>query len=203
MTISNHHPASTTEQPFSLTAAKYNGDFDSGKIASSNFPYHKVQDQPGYSQRETPGLAAVDVTNELARHLIEYAERVGCPLLFQQRDISHYLWWQANRGMLAWEDILRVVRATRKRDRLQPIADYFGYYAMMEAKGAGKEKRLTKLVRYITQEGACSGCHVEYQFADLTLDRIKPGNAGGTYNLLNVQLMCQPCNNGKGSSYRR
>ena len=66
---------------------------------------------------ETPELAAGDVTNDLARNLAEYAEQKGCPLPYQQRQISHYLWIQASRRMLAWEEILSAVRAAQKRDR--------------------------------------------------------------------------------------
>ena len=64
------------------------------------------------------------------------------------------------------------------------------------------EKRI-KLVRYISQEGACVGCRTEFQFSDLTLDRIKPGKAKGEYVLPNVQLMCRSCNNHKGANYDR
>ena len=60
-----------------------------------------------------------------------------------------------------------------------------------------------KLVRYVTQEGECSGCLKEFRFDQLTLDRIMPGKVNGTYELSNVQLMCQPCNNRKGDSCNR
>ena len=170
-------------------------------MTGSNFPYYEVHSLPGYINRDKPGLAAVDVTNELARHLVEYAERNGCRLSYQQREISHYLWIQASRDMLPWEDILKIVRATTKRDRHQPIAHYFGYRAIVKKKGTAGYKKLIKLIQYITQEGKCSGCGTEFRFDDLTLDRIKPGKANGRYELPNVQLMCQPCNNGKDASY--
>ena len=172
-------------------------------MTGSNFPYHEVHSLPGYTDRNKPGLAGVDVTNELARHLMEYAERNGLRLPYQQREISHYLWIQASRGMLAWGEILKVVRATRKRDSNRPIAyDYFGYKEkIVEVKGTARDKKLIKLTRYVTQEGECAGCWTEFQFDDLTLDRKMPGKANGIYNLLNVQLMCQPCNSVKGASY--
>ena len=88
-----------------------------GTVFSSNFPYHEVRKLPGYTEQETPGLAAGDVTNDLARNLAEYAAQKGCPLPYQQRQISHYLWIQASRRMLAWEEILSAVRAAQKRDR--------------------------------------------------------------------------------------
>jgi len=104
--------------------------------------------------------------------------------------------------MLAWGEILKVVRATRKRDRQSPVAHYFGYSLRIVAvKGTARDKKLIKLIRYITQEGECAGCRTEFQFDDLTLDRVTPGNANGLYDLRNVQLMCQPCNCVKGASY--
>ena len=201
MTVTTDLQTEAAERPFATTAEKYNAEYASGKVTGSSFPYHEVHSLPGYIKRNTPGLAAVDVTNVLARHLVEYAERYGCKLPYQQREISHYLWIQADCGMLAWEEILEVVRATTKRDRHQPITHYFGYRAIVKKKGTARDKKLIKLIRYITQEGECAGCRTEFRFDDLTLDRIKPGKANGTYNLRNVQLMCQPCNHHKGASY--
>ena len=202
MTVTNNSPTQVAERPFTTTAQRYNEDYASGKVTGSNFPYHKVRNLAGYTSRETPGVAAVDVTNEFARHLVEYAERNGCSLSYRRHEISHYLWWQASRGMLAWEEILKVVRQTKKRVPCKPlIVRYFGYDTMMEPKGSVKNKRLIKLVRYITQEGECAGCRTEFQFDDLTLDRRIPGKENGPYNLANVQLMCQPCNVAKGASY--
>ena len=60
---------------------------------------------------------------------------------------------------------------------------------------------LIKLVRYVNQEGNCSDCEEEFHFDELTLDHIQPRSANGALQLTNVQLMCQPCNNRKGSSY--
>ncbi len=195
--------AEAFERPFASTYEKYNAEYAKGSLNGSNFPYHEVHSLPGYVNRKTPGFTGVDATNELARHLADYAERNGCRLPYRQREISHYLWIQASRGMLVWEEILRVVRATRKRQSQRPIAyDYFGYKeTIREVKGTAKDKRLIKLTRYISQEGECAGCRTEFQFDDLTLDRIRPGNANGTYNLRNVQLMCQHCNCAKGSTY--
>ena len=201
MTVTTDLLTEAAERPFATTAEKYNAEYSRGRVTGSNFPYHKVHSLPGYIKRNTPGLAAVDLTNELARHLVEYAGRNGCKLPYQQREISRYLWIQANRGMLAWEEILKVVRATKKRDSYRPVAHYFGYSAIMGVKGNAKDKKLIKLVRYITQEGECVGCRTEFQFDDLTLDRKKPGKMNGTYNLPNVQLMCQTCNVVKGARY--
>ena len=193
-------PTSTNERPFAATFDKYNAEYASGKLTGSNFPHHEVRSVPGYVERNTPGLTGSDVTKELARHLTEYAEIQGCPLAYEQRDTAIYLWAQASRNMLAWAEIFNVVRAAKNRNSLQPIAHYFGYFEMMEPKGAARDKRLIKLIRYITQEGQCAGCGAEFQFDDLTLDGIKPGKENGKYELPNVQLMCQPCNNRKGDS---
>lgn len=201
MPDANHPSSAAAERPFAPTTERYNAEYASGKVTGSNFPHHEVRSLPGYAERNTPGLTGSDVTKELARHLTEYAERHDVPLPCEQRDIAIYLWAQASRNMLAWDEIFNVVRAARKRNGLQPIAHYFGYFKMMEPKGAARYKRLIKLIRYITQEGECAGCGTEFQFDDLTLDRIKPGKENGKYELPNVQLMCQPCNNGKGDSY--
>ena len=189
------------ERPFAKTLDKCNAEMANGEVKGSNFPYHTVRNLPGYTERDNPGVAAVDVTNELARHLSEYAEQKGCQLPYRLRDISQYLWMQASRRMLAWDEILSVVRAARKKDRDKPISHYFGYRAMIETKGTARDKKLIKLIRYVTQEGECTGCGNEFGFDDLTLDRILPGKANGTYQLPNVQLMCEPCNNRKGASY--
>ena len=103
--------------------------------------------------------------------------------------------------MLNSEEILHVVHATRKRDPHRPTDYYFGYGTFMETKGTASDKKLIRLIRYITREGDCAGCRTEFRFDDLTLHRIKPGHAGGTYELPNVQLMCQPRNGVKGASY--
>ena len=189
------------QQPFVTTAAKYNAEYASGKVTGSNFPYHEVQSLPGYAERRTPGLSGSDVTKELARYLAEYAEGKDCPLPYPQRDIAWYLWVQASRSMLAWDEILNAIRAKKKRDRHKPIAHYFGYRPIIEKKKSVRDKRIIKLIRYVAQEGECAGCRTEYRFEDLTVDRIRPGKAKGIYELSNAQLMCQPCNNNKGDRY--
>lgn len=199
--LRNVSTTSTEEQPFATTREKCKIEMANGKVKGTNFPYHMVRNLPGYQERDKPGLAAVDVTNELARHLTEYAQQKGCPLPYRRRDISHYLWMQASRRMLDWDEILSVVRAAQRRGRDKPIAHYFGYRVMIEAKGTARDKKLIKLVRYVLQEGECIGCGNEFGFDDLTLDRILPGKANGAYELLNVQLMCEPCNNLKGDCY--
>ena len=188
------------QRPFITTAEKYNKEYASGKVTGSNFPYQEVQSLPGYAERRTPGLSGSDVTKELVRYLAEYAERKDCPLPYPQRDIARYLWLQASRSMLAWDEILKVVRAKKKTDRHKPIAHYFGYRPIIEKNAAVRCRRLIKLVRYVIQEGLCAGCRTEFRFDDLTLDRILPGKAKGIYELPNVQLMCQPCNNSKGAN---
>ena len=196
----NGSPASSDDKSFAVTREKCNIEMAEGKVKGTNFPYDKVRNLPGYPGRDKPGLAAVDVTNELARYLMEYSERKGAPLPYGRRDISHYLWMQASRRMVAWDDILNVVRAARKTDRVKPISHYFGYRYMVEQKGTARDKKLIKFVRYVLQEGECAGCGDEFGFHELTLDRIKPGKAAGKYELPNVQLMCQPCNNRKADS---
>ena len=121
---------------------------------------------------------------------------------YQERDIGFYLWMQAGRKKLEWATILRVVSANRKRDPGKMSARYFGHREVIEEeKGRAEKRDLIGLVRYVMQEGVCSGCHVEFPYVELTLDRTRPGAAGGKYELSNVSLMCQPCNNAKGSRY--
>ena len=110
MPDNNHLLPPTSKRPFATTADRYNDEQASGNVKGSNFPYHEVRSLPGYSERDRPGLTAADVTNELARYLAEYAKQKASLLPYQQRDMSHYLWLQASRRMLAWEEILSVVR---------------------------------------------------------------------------------------------
>ena len=189
------------QRPFATTGDKFNTEYAIGKVAGSNFPYHEVRSLPGYAERVIPSLSGSDVTKELTRHLAEYAERNNCLLPYPQREIARYLWLQASRGMLAWDEILKVVRSTKKRDSRKPIAHYFGYQAIIEQNGAAKNRSLMKLVRYVTQEGECPGCNREFPFNKLTIDHIVPKSAGGKNELTNVQVMCWPCNNSKGASY--
>ena len=65
------------EPPFAATIEKYNIEHAHGKVTVSNFPYHVIQSLPGYTERDTPGLTASDLTRELARYLAEYAARQG------------------------------------------------------------------------------------------------------------------------------
>lgn len=192
---------SIRERAFVATSERYMSEYKCGKVSGSNFPYHIVKDQPGYAERNTPSLNATDVAKEIARYLLEFVEGRDVTFPYTQRQIAIYLWMQASRGLLEWEQVLSVVRAARKRERSQSIAHYFGYHVITDTKGAAKHKKLIKMVRYITQEGECVGCQVEFPFEDLTLDRIVPGAAYGAYDLHNVQLMCQPCNGRKGSNY--
>lgn len=201
MPDANYPSSPAAERPFATTSERYNVEYASGKVTASNFPHHEVRSLPGYVERNTPGLTGSDVTKELARHLTVYAERHGVPLPYEQRDIAIYLWSQASRNMLAWNEIFKVIRATRKWNGIQPIAHYFGYRSIMGKAGRARDRKLIKLIRYINQEGECNGCHRELPFNGLTLDRIRPGKYDGGYNLPNVQLMCQPCNNRKGASY--
>ena len=161
-----------------------------------------IRTLPGYTKRAGPGLTASDVAKDAARYLAEYADTEGCPMPYEGRDVGFYLWMQAGRKNLEWDTIVKLVSANRKRDPEKNSARYFGHREVIEEeKGRAEKRDLSRLVRYVVQEGVCSGCQVEFQYGDLTLDRTKPGAAGGEYELSNVTLMCQPCNNAKGSLY--
>jgi 5-methylcytosine-specific restriction endonuclease McrA len=48
----------------------------------------------------------------------------------------------------------------------------------------------------------CKGCDREFDSADLTVDHIRPlAHDGHPRSVLNLQLMCEPCNHAKGSSW--
>ena len=79
MTVTTDLLTEAAERPFATTAEKYNAEYASGKVTGSNFPYHEVHSLQGYIKRNKPGLAAVGLTNELARHLVEYALRAVRP----------------------------------------------------------------------------------------------------------------------------
>ena len=160
-----------------------------------------IQSLPGYTKRDTPGLTASDVTKELARYLAEYSDAKDCPMPYQERDVAFYPWMQASRKMLEWGPILMVVSANWKRDLRKQIAHYFGHREVVQKKGRATKRDLIKLVRYVMQEGTCTGCQLEFPYGELTLDRTKPGAAGGRYELSNVTLMCNDCNQAKGSDY--
>ena len=200
MTSTNNPTSPTPDQSLATTANKYNEESQSGKLTRTNFPYEEIQSLPGYKERTTPGLSRSDVTRELARYLTEYAEKENGPLHYSRRDIAFYLWMQAERGMLTWDKILEVIRAARKQDQEKPIAHYSGYQELIEIRGKAKYDTIIKLVRYVNQEGQCSECKKEFPFDDITLDHVVPRSAKGPTELTNMQLMCKPCNNNKGSS---
>ena len=185
-----------SDRPFALTDEKFSAECARGEVKGSNFPYREVQSLLGYSERNTPGLSASGVTDELARYLHNFAKQQGRPLPATRDHISRYLWVQASRGMLPWEEILRAVRVARRKDLCRPIAHYFGYSQMLEP-GTRKKGELLKWVRYIAQEGVCAGCSAEFPYSDLEKDRRKPGREQGNYVWSNVQLLCRPCHERK------
>ena len=116
MTTTRHTQTPAEERPFASTAEKYNSEHASGKVTVSNFSYDELQSLPRiFEAGHTGDSLGSDVAKELAKHLTDYAAVKGCPLRYQQRDIAHYFWMQAGRGMLEWEEVLSVVRANRKK----------------------------------------------------------------------------------------
>ena len=163
-------------RPFAATSEKYNMEHASGKVTVSNFPYHVIQSLPGYTKRARPGLTASDVAKDAARYLAEYSDTEGCPMPYKGRDVGFYLWMQAGRKKLEWDTIVKLVSANRKRDPEKNSARYFGHREVIEEeKGRAEKRDLNRLVRYVVQEGVCSGCQVEFQYDELTLDRTRPG----------------------------
>ncbi len=201
MTSTNNPGTTPLGSLFEAVAKKYNAKSANGQLTGSKFPYDHIQSLAGYKQRTTPGLSKSDVTRELARYLKEFAERNDKQLGYSQRDITGYLFIQAERGMLPWGRIFATVRACQVQDRDKPISHYFGYEAFIQTKGQAKKKILIKLVQYVNQEGQCFECRKEFPFDDITLDHDIPLSAKGPTELTNMQLMCKPCNNEKGSKY--
>ena len=202
MTATKHRRPQLDEPPFSSTAEKYNTEYANGKVPGSNFPYYEVQRLPGILGTAYPGALSGRCHQRACHPPCGFRPKRGCPLQYQERDVSKYLWMQASRGMLPWHEIFNIVRGAKKRMRRHRVAHYFGYNEVIGPKGVSHKNKRIKLIRYITQEGVCVGCQMEFQFSRLTLDRIKPGAAGGEYELSNVQLMCKPCNNAKADNYR-
>ena len=190
-----------TDEPFAITKARSNAARAAGKKLVSNFPYQELQSLPGYKERDTPSLSATDVAKEIARHLITYAARKDCPIPHTARDVAVYLYCQTSLGSIEWEDILRVVRATTKRDREQRISHHFGYREFIGPKGRARNKDLIKLVCYIKQQGICSRCQREFPYKKLTWDHTRPRARGGSDHPSNATVMCWPCNQAKGDHY--
>ena len=195
------HDSDMTDEPFAITKARYNAAHAAGKKLVSNFPYHELQSLLGYKERDTPGVSATNVLREIAHHLITYAARKDCPIPHSARDVSHYLYLQASLGSIEWKDILRVVRATTKRDPEQRISHHFGYREFIRQKGRAGKEDLIKLVCYIKQQGICSRCQKEFPYKELTWDHTKPSSRGGSDHLSNATVMCELCNHAKGDHY--
>ena len=195
------HDSDMTDEPFAITKARYNAARAAGKKLVSNFPYHELQSMLGYRERNTPSLSATDVAREIAHHLITYAARHDCPIPHTARDVSQYLYLQTSLGSIEWEDILRVVRATKKRDREQRISHHFGYREFIGPKGRARKSDLIRLVCYIKQQGICSRCQKEFPYKRLTWDHTKPRARGGSDHPSNATVMCKPCNGAKGDHY--
>ena len=195
MSDKTHLLPSPSDRPFALTEEKFSTGSACGEVKGSNFPYHEVQSLPGYSERNTSGLSASGVTSELARYVDNFAKEQGRQLPATQEHISRYLWMQASRSMLPWEEILRAVRVARRKGLCRPIAHHFGYSQLLEKPGTKKRGELLKWVWYIAQEGVCAICGTEFPYNSLTVDRIIRGREQGIYKWSNVQLLCGPCHN--------
>lgn len=65
-----------------------------------------------------------------------------------------------------------------------------------------KRKKVSKTVRaqiYNKFNGHCAYCGRKLKKEEMTVDHIKPLNAGGTYELTNLNPACRCCNNYKSS----
>lgn len=65
------------------------------------------------------------------------------------------------------------------------------------AKGSHSAEEVQNLLK--AQMNSCCGCGVSFDFVPFTQDHITPLFKGGTDFIENIQLMCQPCNDSKGT----
>ncbi|MCY3569166.1 MAG: HNH endonuclease signature motif containing protein [Chloroflexi bacterium] len=81
---------------------------------------------------------------------------------------------------------------------LRLIADHA---ARESAKGQNKRtrKRTNHTILYRRQGGCCVGCRHFFQPRNLTIDHVVPRFGGGSDDIANLQLLCEACNQLKGS----
>ncbi len=104
------------------------------------------------------------------------------------------IWWE-DEG-LASADVLALVRAgeRRARRRLERA------HAALAGEGASRRRPVAREVRQAVFErdgGRCVECGSRF---DLQYDHVIPVALGGAGTVENVQLLCAPCNQGKGAA---
>lgn len=62
----------------------------------------------------------------------------------------------------------------------------------------GRRYRVHRSYLFGQQKGICYGCLRRFCYDHMTVDHIRPQSKGGSHQLINLQLLCDPCNRLKG-----
>lgn len=169
--------------------------------------YPKVNDLPGYRQRNVPSYSLSSLTGELSRLLAEYGREVGADI--DPGDLSQFLFTECNNGFVDTNSLRRdcgeLVKSRDSRDEHTP--QYFGReYVLSKAKRSQfydlHDIRKNKYLLYYIQMGSCVHCKKKLTFSNITIDHKCPKSRGGGDEYSNLQLMCGYCNVEKGDSLR-
>lgn len=173
----------------------------------SSGEYPKINELPGYRQRNVPSYSLSSLTGELSRLLAEYGKEVGADI--DPGDLSQFLFTKCNNGFVDTNNLRRdcdeLVKSRESRDA--PTPQYFGReYVLGEASRHDlynlKAKKINKYLLYYIQKGLCVDCQSKFSFDDITIDHRIPSVRGGGDEFNNLQLMCGPCNVEKDDSLR-
>ena len=173
----------------------------------SSREYPKINELPGYRQRNVPSYSLSSLTGELSRLLAEYGKEVGADI--DPGDLSQFLFTKCNNGFVDTNNLRRdcdeLVKSRESRDDHTP--QYFGReYVLSKAKRCKfydlHDLRKNKYLLYYIQMGSCVHCKKKLTFDEITIDHKRPKSRGGGDEYSNLQLMCGSCNVEKGDSLR-
>lgn len=172
-------------------------------INSGRWP--KINDLPGYPQRNVPSYSPTSLTGEFSGILSDYGKDIGVEI--DSRDLSQFLFTECNDGYFDSNSLARdcdeLVKSRGTRDT--HTSQHFGReYVLSEAKRDEyynlHDMRRNKYLLYYIQRGVCVHCKRKLTFDNITIDHKRPKSRGGGDEFSNLQLMCGPCNVGKGDS---
>jgi 5-methylcytosine-specific restriction endonuclease McrA len=89
--------------------------------------------------------------------------------------------------------------ARRKKTRkngFKNMEQFLSYLREEERKKLGCSRRLQRV--YHMYRGCCAFCHKKLQINESTIDHLYPKARGGSNDLENIVLSCEPCNQNKG-----
>lgn len=169
--------------------------------------YPKINELPGYRQRNVPSYSLSSLTGELSRLLVEHGKEVGADI--DPGDLSQFLFTECNNGFVDTNNLRRdcdeLVKSRESHD--DHMSQYFGReYVLDQADRHDlynlKAKKINKYLLYYIQRGLCADCQRKFSFDDITIDHRIPLVRGGGDEFNNLQLMCGPCNVEKDDSLR-